>query len=251
MDLAQEVINKLDQIRTQELNLSSFSNELTELLNKDTISLFKRLVKSSDLLLRSEHKNKEAPDMFNIIFDLLADAFEEEEDYFALTKVITKIVTFKKDSAEVRLIVLGNLYNAAFIAPFKELRIEVLATLVKYAGDNNKISTIASFLEGHKEVASFLASVSFDIKRPALLNIYEALHKYGDAPALEQTYLIMYLATFNSDEEKANINLPIQKLACTAIGASIGNVLAAQGRMLLNLGAVRSLENAKAICSSY
>lgn len=147
-------------------------------------------------------------------------------------------------AADVRLAVLANLYNAAFISDFAELRFTVLRALVRFAGEHKRVGTIESFLAGTTPLLASIATAPLAVQRATLLDIYGALHAYGRNPALEQTFLIKYLATFEGEQHKAEVDLPVLKLACTAIGAAIGNVLAAQGRQLVKLQAVQLLTKA-------
>ena len=150
----------------------------------------------------------------------------------------------KHKHAETRIIVLGNLHNAAFLAEFPTIQLAVLRSLIKYASEQSKIGAVEAFLARHEAVADSLSKVQIEVQRQVLLDIYDALRKYGNATALEQTYLIRYLTTFDSPNEQKAIDGGVQSLACTAIEASVGNVLAHQGRQIQQLAAVKTLASA-------
>eukprot|EP00750_Incisomonas_marina_P006545 INCI14636.1.p1 GENE.INCI14636.1~~INCI14636.1.p1 ORF type:complete len:424 (+),score=106.28 INCI14636.1:255-1526(+) len=247
-ELAIELINKLNHLRGAHLKLAPFDEELkSQLAEGEFAALWTNVVDAAGVIFKGE--NKEVVDTFNIIFELLDTIDKDTQQDLSRTlanKVVATVADREGSHAETRLIVLGNLYNAAFIADadFLELRFSVLRSLVKYAAAQGKLSAVAAFLHSTTDIFALLEKASTAVRRETLSTIYDALEVSGEAKALEQTYLIKYLATFNDESEHAAIDSGVQSLACTAIAASIGNVLAANGRQLLNLAAVKSLNSA-------
>jgi len=237
--LTVELVAQIDGLRQQQGD-APISGEVLQLLKagKFAVSLNK-IIDTSAVIFKAD--SRDAVELFNIIFELIDHTPGDNGN----TELCLKIVDIVRDSdagADVRLAVFANLFNAAFLAQdLDDVRFVVLRTLVKFAAANDKMANVESFLHGTTEIFASLAKQPLTTRQQVLLDVYEALHKYEE-PHLEQTYLIEYLSTFNGVPDK--IDSGVQSLACVAIGSSIGNVLAAKGRQLLNLEAVKSLASA-------
>lgn len=244
--LADELVGKLVQLQQTHAKGSGPDVDLKALMAEGEFDeLWRAVVSLGHVIFLGEAK--EAPDLFNVMFELFDTVDKEEQEdecrFLAGEVVKTVVGEGKVDKVETRMAVLANLYNAAFIADkaFQEFRLSVLRALLSFARTYGKVSLLESFLADVDQFSTALKGAAPKSKRETLLAVYDALHDYGESKALEQRYLVKYLQTFDPESEHAAIDSGVQSLACTAISACIGNVLAADGRLLLNLAAVRSL----------
>lgn len=225
-DLALELIKKIGSNDAEK-------EEMTQMLDDARyIVLWEKLIDSAISLFAGDWK--EAPNIYNIIFELLdtLNKDEEADTCAVLAYKIADMVSGKGDEGDIhhtetRLIVLANLYNAAFISDnFSTVRFNILRTIVDFAAAHKKVPGIETFLQGHEKVLASMKDISVSERRQTLLSIYKALNIHGSAASLAQIYLTQYLSSFNPESEHKHIDADVHKLACRAIGESIGNVLA-------------------------